>query len=273
MSLFEAILYGILQGVAEFLPISSSGHLALAQNFFGTNGAEGFFAFNVLLHFATLLAVLVMYRKEVLGLCIGACRVCKVPFTKCEIGHEGKLFLMLCIATLVMVPAALLEGVVEFLSGTSFAVGICLIVNAALLFVSDRLNKCNCSLKDGSLIKALYIGLFQLLGIFPGISRSGITITGGLFNGIPREEAVKFSFLMSIPAVLGATVLELKDINGGFFTQVGVLPCFFGMLAAFVSGLLAIKLLQFFARKNSFTPFAVYSLFIGTAAIVGDIIK
>lgn len=275
MSIIEAVIYGLIQGVAEFLPISSSGHLALAQNFFGTESADSFFSFNILLHFATLIAVFIMYYKDVACLFTGFFALCTRPFNKerksASLRSDERLFLMICIATLVLVPAALLSDSVKALADASWAIGVLLIVNGVMLFVSDRLNKATLCLESAPLLRSLYIGLFQLVGILPGISRSGATITGGLFNGLKRDDAVKFSFLMSIPAILGANVLELADINGGFFEQVGVLPCLAGMAAALVSGIFAIKLLQLFAKKGSFTPFAVYSLVVGTAAVVGDV--
>lgn len=277
MNVLEAILYGLVQGVAEFLPISSSGHLALAQNFFGTKSAEEFFSFNILLHFATLIAVFIVYYKDVGVLFKGFFSICgrAVSKEKRRKGLDGceRLFIMICIATLVLVPAALLDDKVQALADVSWAIGVLLIINGCMLFVSDRLNKGDKSLDGAPLLSALYIGLFQLGGILPGISRSGATITGGLFNGLERGDAVRFSFLMSIPAILGANVLELADAGSGFFDQVGVLPCAAGMLAAVVSGVFAIKLLQFFAKRSSFTPFAVYSVLVGAAAIVGDIIK
>lgn len=275
MNVLEAIFYGIVQGVAEFLPISSSGHLALVQNFFGTKGAEDFFAFNILLHFGTLIAVFIMYYKDVACLFVGFYSICKRPFVKSKskkLTKEEKLFVMLCIATLVLIPAALIDDAVKALAGFSWAIGVLLLINGAMLFVSDRLNKASESLEGSPLIRALYIGLFQLGGIFPGISRSGSTITGGLFNNLKREDAVRFSFLMSIPAILGANILELTDVGGDFFGEVGFLPCLAGTLAALISGIFAIKLLQFFARKNSFTPFAIYSVAVGAAAIIADII-
>lgn len=275
MNVLEAIIYGIVQGIAEFLPISSSGHLALVQNFFGTKSAEQFFTFNILLHFGTLIAVFIMYYKDIACLFVGFYQLCRRPFVKekgKKLGKEEKLFLMLCIATLVLVPAALIDDAVKALASYSWAIGVLLLINGVMLFVSDRLNKASESLESSSLLRGLYIGLFQLGGIFPGISRSGATITGGLFNNLKREDAVRFSFLMSIPAILGANVLELFDVGGDFFAEVGVLPCLVGMLVAIVSGVFAIKLLQFFAKKNSFTPFAIYSVVIGATAIIADII-
>jgi len=275
MSVLEAIIYGIVQGVAEFLPISSSGHLALSQNFFGTGSAEDFFGFNILLHFGTLIAVFVMYYKDVWDLIKGFFALCARPFkgtVKEKLAFHEKLFLMVCAATVVLVPAAVFSDYVESLANVSWAIGVLLIINGFMLFVSDKLNKGESSLENSTVLRTFYIGVFQLFGILPGISRSGSTITGGLLNGLNRKDAVRFSFLMSIPAILGANVLELFGTEGDFFAGVGAVPCLVGMLAATLSGMLAIKILQFFANKKSFTPFAVYCLIVGVASIVGDVL-
>ncbi len=275
MSVWEAFLYGALQGVAEFLPISSSGHLALMQNFFGKGDTEAYFAFNILLHFGTLVAVFIMYRKDIVMLLKGFAGVIMRPFAKEKkpISADERLFLMICIATLVLVPATLVKDSIEALTQYSYAIGGLLVINGVLLFVSDRLNRGDESLERCSFLRALFIGLFQIVGLLPGISRSGITITGGLFNNLKREDAIRFSFLMSIPAILGANILELLDKGGAVFENIDVTACVVGGISAMVFGLFAIKLLQFFAKRNSFTPFAVYSLVVGTAAIIGGIIK
>ncbi len=275
MTVLEAFFYGALQGVAEFLPISSSGHLALMQNFFGTGDTESYFAFNILLHFGTLVAVFIMYRKDVLMLIKGFFGIVCRPFAKDKkpLSAEERLFLMICVATLVLVPATLLVDGIEALSAYSWAIGGLLLINGVLLFVSDRLNRGSESLEQSSFLRALYIGLFQIGGLLPGISRSGITITGGLFNNLKREDAIRFSFLMSIPAILGANLLELISNGGEVFKDIDTVACAVGGISAMVFGLFAIKLLQFFAKRNSFTPFAVYSIIVGCAAIVGSVIK
>ena len=270
MNIFEAIIYGIVQGVAEFLPISSSGHLALSQNFFGTGSADDFFGFNIL-----LIAVFVMYYKDVWDLIKGFFALCARPFNgklKAKLLFHEKLFLMVCAATVVLVPAALAADYVESLADISWAIGLLLIINGFMLFVSDKLNKGENSLENSGVLRTFYIGIFQLFGILPGISRSGSTITGGLLNGLNRKDAVRFSFLMSIPAILGANVLELFGSKGNIFADVGVVPCLVGMTVAALSGMLAIKILQFFASKKSFTPFAVYCLLVGVASIIGDVL-
>lgn len=276
MSVPEAIIYGIIQGIAEFLPISSSGHLALAQNFFGTDTEHGF-AFNIALHLATLLSVCVVFRKDVLALIKGFFSLVKKLFTgRIKEGLESgeRLFLMLCVATLPLIPVKLLglDETVEAISSVSWIIGALLIFNGAMLFVSDRLKQTDLSAERGGYLRPLGVGVVQaLIGIMPGISRSGSTITGGRIFGFSREEAVRFSFLMSIPAILGACVTELPDLFSEGMSIDMLLPILVGAAVAAIVGFFAIKLLQYISKNKGFAVFSVYCVIIGVAAIVADI--
>ena len=275
MRILEAVFYGLLQGVAEFLPISSSGHLALAHNFFGAEDME-YLAFDILLHLATLLAVFIMYRKEVLQVIVGFFTLMGKLFSgklkKEPLSFGEKLFLMLCIATIPLVPMVILADYVEAINGISWIIGLLLIFNGFMLWFSDRLEQGKIQLENAGWLRPLLVGCVQLLGVFPGISRSGSTITGGRLCGFTREDAVRFSFLMSMPAILGACVLELPDFFAQGMASELVVPCLAGSLTALAVGLGAIKLLQFFARKKGFTVFSVYTVLIGVAAIVADLL-
>ena len=275
MGILEAIIYGIIQGIAEFLPISSSGHLALAQNFFGTETENGL-AFNVALHLATLVSVCIVFRKDVLMLIKGFFSLAKKLFTgKLRQGLDNgeRLFLMLCIATLPLIPVKLLglDEAVEALSGISWAIGVLLIINGAMLIVRDRIGAKSLSAEEGGYLRPLGVGIMQaLIGILPGISRSGSTITGGRIFGFGREEAVRFSFLMSIPAILGACVTELPDMFDEGVSASILAPVLVGAVVAAVVGFFAIKLLQYLTKNKSFAFFAVYCIIIGAAAIIAD---
>ena len=276
MNIFDAVFYGIVQGIAEFLPISSSGHLALMQNFF-SKGESSNFAFNIALHFATLISVCIVYRKDVYAIIKGFFSLVKKLFTgniKQSLNEGERLFLMLCIATAPLVPVKLLgfDEYVEALTGISWVIGGLLIINGVMLFVGDRLKNSNLAVKDGGYLRPLGVGVVQaIFGVMPGISRSGSTITGGRILGYSRESAVKFSFLMSIPAILGASVLELPDMfSQGMGTDM-IAPLLVGAAVAAVVGFFAIKLLQYLATKN-FTVFSVYCIAVGAIAIVADII-
>ncbi len=277
MGVLEAIIYGIIQGIAEFLPVSSSGHLALAQNFFGAEESSSF-TFNIALHLATLLSVCVVYRNDVLDLFKGFFSLMKKLFTgkiKTGLDKGERLFLMLCIATLPLIPVKLLglDDAVEELSLISWAIGILLIINGTMLVISDRLKESGVSADKGGFLRPLGVGIMQAtLGILPGVSRSGSTITGGKFCGYSREEAVRFSFLMSIPAILGACVTELPDMFSEGFDAQMTAPLLSGAVTAAVVGFFAIKLLQYITKNKSFTFFAVYCIIIGITAIAADII-
>ena len=276
MGILEAMIYGIIQGIAEFLPISSSGHLALAQNFFGTESNNDF-AFNIALHLATLIAVCIVFRKDVLLLIKSFFSLVKKLFTgKIKQGLDSgeKLFLMLCVATLPLIPVKLLglDEAVEVISSISWIIGALLVINGAMLVVSDRLRGGNAIPEKGGFLRPLGVGIMQaLLGILPGISRSGSTITGGCIFGYKREEAVRFSFLMSIPAILGACVTELPDMFEKGMDGSMLVPILAGSVTAAVVGFFAIKLLQYLTKNKSFTFFAVYCIIIGIAAIIADV--
>ena len=279
MGIFEAIIYGIIQGIAEFLPISSSGHLALAQNFsqmFSNEGidSEENFVFNIALHLATLISVCVVYRKDVLDLIKGFFSLVKKLFTgklKDGLDKGEKLFLMLCVATLPLVPVKLLnlDEFVKDLSGITWAIGMLLIINGTMLYISDRLATRGTTAENGGFLRPLGVGCMQaMLGILPGISRSGSTITGGKIFGYTREEAVRFSFLMSIPAILGACVFELPQMFEQGFSMDMFTPVLVGAVVAAVVGFFAIKLLQYLTKNKSFTFFAVYSVIVGIGSII-----
>ena len=276
MGIIEAIIYGIIQGIAEFLPISSSGHLALAQNFFGTE-TSGSFAFNIALHLATLVSVCVVFRKDVVSLVTAFFSLAKKLFTgklKQGLDNGEKLFLMLCVATFPLIPVKLLglDESVEALSSISWAIGMLLIINGGMLVLSDRLSGGKATSENGGFLRPLGVGVVQaILGILPGISRSGSTITGGRILGYSREEAVRFSFLMSIPAILGACVSELPDMFEEGLGGDMLIPILAGAVTAAVVGFFAIKLLQYLTKHKSFTFFAVYCIIIGVAAIIADI--
>lgn len=285
MDILQAIIYGIIQGIAEFLPISSSGHLSLAQNFslkfFGPEVsaflAENNFTFNIALHLATLVSVCIVFRRDVMMLFKGFFSLMKKLFTgKIRQGLDSgeKLFLMLVVATAPLIPVKLLglDESVEALSGISWAIGMLLIFNGIMLIVSDKLRSGKETAENGGYIRPLGVGIMQaLIGILPGISRSGSTITGGRIFGYSREEAVRFSFLMSIPAILGACVTELPGMFDQGVSSEMLLPVLVGSVTAAVVGFFAIKLLQYLTKNKSFTVFAFYSVLVGAASVIIDL--
>ena len=274
----KSVIYGIVQGLTEFLPVSSSGHLAAFQNTFGAiDEALSGVTYTLLLHVGTLAAVLVVYRKDVLELIKSFFSLVKRLFTGkfrySDMNEGEKLFCLLFIALIPLLLGAVLEGTVEFLSAYTFVIGLLWIINGLIFLVSEKMVIQQKEFDEIKPKNALIVGLFQLFAILPGISRSGMTITGGVFNGFKRELAVKFSFILSIPAILGSVLITvIKDFEQiSLGENAGVILA--GVAASFLSGLLAIKLLEYISRKNTFKSFAYYCIALGFVAIAVDVIK
>lgn len=273
MDFIKSALYGIFQGLTEFLPVSSSGHLAAFQNIFGKiDESMSGVTYTLLLHVGTLAAVILVYYKDVWNLIKSffslVSKLFRGKFKYNNFSDDEKFFCLLFVALIPLLIGAVLEGTVEFVSDYTLLIGILWIFNALILIISENVKKKTLHFSEITTKNALIVGLYQLIAIFPGISRSGMTITGGLMNGFKREFAVKFSFILSIPAILGSVLITvIKDANelsaGG---NMGVILT--GMAASFISGLCAIKLLNYITKKHTFKVFAYYCLVIGITVII-----
>lgn len=257
LSAWDSILLGLVQGITEFLPISSSGHLILAREVLGIS-QEGGLAFDAMLQLATALAVLLYFRSDILDLI-------KNAFAKTKDSAKTKLTWFLIIGTIPAVIAGLfLEDYMETLFRSPKLVAVTLVVGAAIMLAADRVlrhNAKNAQIGELTAKKAVGIGFFQALALVPGMSRSGMTISGGYFLGIQKELAIRFSFLLSIPVIVGSGVLKLPDVVQDTALQGGgVLSLILGFLSAFVFGWLAIDFLLKFLRTNTFTGFALYRI-------------
>lgn len=278
MSIWESILYGLIQGIAEFLPISSSGHLAIFQNVFGAGNPDDNVSFNILLHLGTLLAVFFVYRKDIFQLICAFFTLCgkllKGNFRYSTYNVNERFVILVIIATLPMVPAALLEDYIVGLSSSIIIVGAILLFNAFLLFFSDQMSKGNKTLDEVTPKNAIAVGLCQMLAVLPGLSRSGSTITGGLLQGFERPLAVRFSFILSIPAILGACVLKLPDFisTAANESTEQLLIYLAGALVAGLVGVGAMKLLTYISKKSNFRFFSYYCIAAGLFAILWGII-
>ncbi len=284
MSIFQAIILGVLQGIAEFLPISSSGHLAVAQRLFGLSDVP--LLFDVMLHLATLAAVILYFRRKIARLFIILFRwvagkenegAQNSPRTAPEAdlltGTDElgrKTILAVIFATLVtgaigIVTSKLIPGLPLKVTCLGF------LVTAGLLIFSAKFEKRKAAQgreeKGISILQALFIGFMQGVGTLPGISRSGSTIAGAQLTGVNRAAAGEFSFIVSIPAILGAFVLEAKDL-GEVGSQIGALPVFCGCLAAFAWGYLSLSFLMKLIRKGKLEWFACYLLPLGIAGLI-----
>ena len=251
IGIIKSIILGIVQGIGEFLPISSSAHLILIPYLFGWE--EHSMAFDIALHFGTLLAVLVVFFNEWWDLFIGV--VNKV--TKGKESFQNKMFWYLVAAT---VPGALLgvllEDVVENVFRTKiWLIAIALAVMGVLIYLGDRWAdqhyKIETDFKHITLKQALIIGLSQALAIIPGFSRSGTTILSARLMGLSKNAATKFTFLLSVPIIAGATVLKITSLSLNVETFVGV-------FVSFIVGLFAIKFLLNYIKKHDFSVFAIY---------------
>jgi len=272
MSVIKAFILGLIQGISEFLPISSSGHLSIVGAIMGMDPeADSLLSFNILLHVATLAAVFIVYRSDIWEMIkaffamIGD--VCKGKGLRLKEFTYRRLIVMLIAATLPAVVAALVLGdIIE--NPALWQIGIFLIVTAILLFLSEKLAGGDIELEKMSVKRAFCVGCFQGLGTLPGISRSGSTIVGGLFCKLDKETAVRFSFLMSIPAILGALVLDIKDMLTVDSATLSFMPVAVGMITAAVSGYFSIRFLLHLVKKSKLSYFSIYCTIAGIFAII-----
>ena len=274
MDIWSAIFLGIVQGLAEFLPISSSGHLSVLQNLFHMNSLEeGHLFFDVLLHLGTLVSIFICYWSDIKAIVREVFIVLRGGRTVTGERISGplpaaRLFLMLVIATLPLVLIVPINGLIEELYYQSWFIGVAFMLTGCLLFVSDKMTPGHKTEKNMRIRDALIIGCCQCAATIPGLSRSGTTITAGIATGLDRGFAMRFSFLLSIPAVLGANVLSIVDaIREGF--DASLLPIYLvGMLAAVISGIGAILLMKLISRKSKFGFFTYYCWAAGIITLV-----
>lgn len=264
MNWWEALILGLIQGLTEFLPVSSSGHLEIGQVLLGTTGEENL-TFAIVVHTATVLSTLVVLWKEVAQLFRGT-------FTTMQWNKDKNYVAMILVS---MIPVFIVgmffkEQVENFFGSGLLLVGICLCVTAVLLYLSEWLSKRKAG--EGHEVgykDAIIIGLAQAVAVLPGLSRSGTTIATGLLCGVKKESVTQFSFLMVLIPILGEAFLELLDILQGEVTStLGILPMIVGFLSSFLSGCLACKFMINIVRRQKLIYFAIYCLCAGIFAIV-----
>ena len=264
MTLFSSVLLGVIQGVTEFLPVSSSGHLAIAEHLLNVSGVSSVPPFfDVLLHLGTLFAVFAAYwediRDMILEFFYGVSDLVHRT-TPSRVPPARRMILLIIVGTLPLFAVLPIKDTIESLGDNMYFVAFALLATGCLLFASDRVRRGRKTEKSATMLDALLVGVGQAVATCPGISRSGTTITAGCFVGFDRKFAVRYSFLMSLPAVLGATLLEVLDvakIEGGVPAE--NLPRYLlGMAIAAVVGYFSIQLVKLLADKGKFGAFAFY---------------
>ena len=276
MTYWNAVLLGLVQGLAEFLPISSSGHLAVLQSFLAIGDMENHMLFDVLLHLGTLAAVVLAFWKDVREAAKEFLRMVhlrKMPRGMKPNRKERRLLSFLIIATLPLIPAAFFSDAVESLYQNTFFLSLAFVMTGFLFFAADRMGHGNKDERSANVSDAVIVGLAQAVAIVPGLSRSGTTISAGMLRGFDRNFAVKFSFLLSIPAVVGANILALvKAISNGVTWT--YLPMYLvGVAVAFVSGYFAIYFLRLVVQRGKFGGFCYYCWGAGLVTLALSLIS
>lgn len=255
MNLIQAITLGIVQGITEFLPISSSGHLVLMQKIFGIT--EPTLIFDTSVHLGTLLAVFLVFKDDIIS-------ILKKPFQKLT-------WLLLAATIPTAIIGIVFKDTFEQMFHTGSTLGFEFIITGAVLLWSSKLKSGHKVVKETSYFDAVFIGIMQGVAIMPAISRSGLTISGALFRKLDRNFAARFSFLLSIPAILGAAVFQIKDImevGGGSSANIGMGVLFAGSIAAALAGYISIKYMLEVLRSGKLKYFAYYVFVVGILVIL-----
>ena len=274
MTILDAILQGIIQGLTEFLPVSSSGHLMLYAHITGNAEDGNNFLFSAFLHLGTLLATCLAFKETVIALAKEGGSMVVDLFTgkliKKGLGSpERRMLYMLILSLLVLVPFYFVR---DFIEGVAqkylIALGCFFLYTSCILFLSDRCKKSTINASDLTWVEALIVGIFQAFALFPGISRSGSTICGALFCGVDRDTAVKYSFMLGIPTILAGCLVEIKDAVEVGQMPVNEIPMYLiGFVVSAIVGIGAIKLVDLLVKNNKFKYFAVYTLLLGLGVV------
>ncbi len=284
MKLFEAIILGLVQGLAEFLPISSSGHLAIMKELFGLDDVG--LTFDLLLHLGTLVAVFIAFYKDIwelivegIGIVVDCCVNISL-FIKKKMGREVtyrkvvstpyRRFVMLIIVSTIPtgIMGLIFKNIFNLDNPLLIVPGISLMLTGCILLLADLMPTGKITPKDATYKQAAFIGIGQGFATLPGLSRSGTTIACCLASGFDKKFAVKYSFIMSIPAILGANLLEIKDLAGQHLGSGELINYIVGMIVAGVSGYICIKTMLVVVRKKKFKYFAYYCLGMGALAVI-----
>ena len=278
MGFFNAMFQAVVQGLTEFLPVSSSGHLQLVQHF-TAQGVENIYIFSVIVHLGTFFAIIIAFRERVWALCKEFCSavvdIFTLKFSFKNMNGNRRMLVMMVISLAMLLPAYPFKHLFEQ-QAHFIMLGICFMVTSVLLFVSDKIATGRKTAEDINYKNALTIGIMQAVAIMPGISRSGSTTSAGLICGFNRNLAVEYAFILGLPTIFVGAVFELKD----FFAEGAAIPVEGGMLTlilaffiAMIVGVFAIKMVSILLNKNKFKIFAWYTGILGIVVLVIGIIE
>lgn len=269
MSVLDALILGLVQGLTEFLPVSSSGHLVLGQEVLGVLHGENI-TFEIFVHFGTLFSILAIFWRDVWQIFGALCAAIRRPKSVSTLIRENEHFKLAVLILFGSLPAGVVGVSFKPYVERAFAdvnlVGVMLMITGLVLFLT-RLSKPKPDKKVGW-GSAFVIGCAQAFAIMPGISRSGMTISAGLFSGVDREQAARFSFLLALPAIFGATLLEALEITAEPLNTEFIFALIVGSVAAFVAGYAAIKTIFVVLKRDRFSYFSLYCLTVGIIVVV-----
>jgi undecaprenyl-diphosphatase len=280
LSIIESIILGIIQGLTEFLPVSSSGHIVIAEQLLKIDASalENDLFYTVLLHLGTLVAVIIAFRKTILALIKDffalVSLIAKGEFRRSKATPMQKMIGCLIVSLFPLLIVFPFSDKIDAVFSGLFPVGMALLINSIILFFADRIAAGKVTSKNMNAKQALWVGIVQCIAIIPGISRSGSTVTAGLAAGLSRKYAAKYSFILSIPTILGGAVLSTVKLftSQAQISSTLILPYVAGFIAAAITGFIAIRLLEFLLKKRKFIIFSVYCLVAGTACVIGGLI-
>lgn len=262
MNPIEAILLGIIQGLTEFLPVSSSGHIELGKYLFNINLKDDLL-FSLILHLATVLSTVIIFRKDILHI------IKEVFQFKWNDSTRFVGYILISMLPVLLVGLFFKEQVEAFFTGNIVLVGAMLWVTGLLLLLSEKMKT---TTKPMAYNSAFIIGIAQAIAVMPGISRSGATIATGLLQGVNRNHIARFSFLMVIPPIVGASILDISDINAANYSSQDAINMSLGFVAAFLTGLFACKWMIQLVKNSKLLYFALYCFLVGTISILAGLL-
>ncbi|MEK7185762.1 MAG: undecaprenyl-diphosphatase UppP [Patescibacteria group bacterium] len=267
MEIIQAAILGIVQGLTEFFPISSSGHLIIIPKLFNWQGVVDSLSFDVALHLGTALALIIFFWKDWIKLTLSFIKKLTSDRRNLIKDENSRLFIFLFLASFPAgIVGFLFQDFIEQNFRSTLLVGATLIIFGILLWYFDKKGKTNKNIKEINLKDAIFIGMAQAISLIPGVSRSGVTITMARALNIDRESAVRFSFLLSTPAIIGAGFVSSRKIFNSGIDNLSIFSI--GFIAAMVSGLFAIKVLLYLAKRQDFNLFVIYRILLGIFLII-----